>query len=336
MTPLVVLSMPRSGTSLAAQILGLLGCALPKDQSPPSAHFNPDGFFESEELLRLRVDLENALSINFSFPRCVREADWTCIHTSIFDAFRDRAREKFTSMAEQCAQEGTPFWVFKDPRTSALLPFWTDFFEREGIRPRYVAAIRHPASVIRSVRNFTGLAPKMSELIWLESVGGIFSFLRDKPFVLLTYEHWFKDDLQIEALCQSLALDGLPFRPNRLKDAAEVIKPNLNHGKVDCPDMVPGSLPLRLYEEAARLHVRNAGLGGAMRDLTGQVGESLSIMKELSTFLQPDAYAEMTDFDQRARAWHARVDELEATVRELEAQIAGMSGQAGGQADAIG
>lgn len=335
MTPLVVLSMPRSGTSLAAQILGLLGCALPDDQLPPSEQFNPDGFFESEALLRLRVGLEDALGINFSFPRCVREADWSRIHEPVFDAFRARAREKFAGMAERCAQEGTPFWVFKDPRASALLPFWTDFFEREGIQPRYVAVIRHPAAVARSVRNMTGLAPRMSELIWLESIGGIFSFLRDKPFVLLTYEHWFKDDRQVEALCQSLALDGLPFRPDRLTAATRAIKPSLNHGKVDCTDMAPDSLALRLYEEAARLHVRNAGLSGAMRELTGQVGESLSIMKELSAFLQPEAYAQMTDFDQRARAWHARVDELEATIRELEAQIAEMSGQAGGQAGAI-
>src|SRR5689334_22437193 len=57
---LVVLGMHRSGTSLLAGVLGLLGASLPKHMMPPNGA-NPKGFFEAQKIVGLHDNMLSAM-----------------------------------------------------------------------------------------------------------------------------------------------------------------------------------------------------------------------------------------------------------------------------------
>ena len=97
----VVLSMPRSGTSLLTSSLHRLGGALPDDLLGPH-HANPDEYFESEEMLNLRVAVEEELKIDFSFPSSWAVPDWDKkLHDGSLDRHSERARRFFAQYEQR-------------------------------------------------------------------------------------------------------------------------------------------------------------------------------------------------------------------------------------------
>jgi hypothetical protein len=102
MTPLVVLSMPRSGTSLLASILGAMGATLSDDLlSAPPHELNPDEFFESAALLTIRCGVDEALGVNFFFPASWSEPNWSQSWSSDMEALCEQAMAYFQRYREQ-------------------------------------------------------------------------------------------------------------------------------------------------------------------------------------------------------------------------------------------
>jgi hypothetical protein len=136
---IAITGMHRSGTSLVARIINLLGADIgPEDELMPPKEDNPSGFWEHMPIARLNDDLLGALGGRWSDPP-VPASGWHS--TRRFEPYRRRAAEiiehGFTGDVR----------MFKDPRASVLLPFW------RAVAPirRSVVCLRDPEAVAASL-----------------------------------------------------------------------------------------------------------------------------------------------------------------------------------------
>jgi hypothetical protein len=173
----------RSGTSLVARILNLLGVHLgPDERILTSGEDNPSGYWEHRPF----VDINDEILIRFggewdeppvfpaSWARDPRLAD-----------LRARARQL---VAEDFAPE--PLWGWKDPRTCLTLPFWQDL-----IGPmRYVVCVRNPSAVVASLTRRSIMTSERAERLWLAHMQAILAHTSGHPRMFVFYEdlieHW--------------------------------------------------------------------------------------------------------------------------------------------------
>ena len=136
---IAITGMHRSGTSLVARIVNLLGADIgPDDELMPPKGDNPSGFWEKLSVTRLNDEIFAAMGGRWSDPPHLPEG-WHAAKR--FDRFR--------STADEIVTEGFTGEVrmFKDPRASLVLPFWKD------VAPitRTVVCTRAPGAVAASL-----------------------------------------------------------------------------------------------------------------------------------------------------------------------------------------
>ncbi len=140
-TAIVVLGMHRSGTSALSRVLGLCGAQLPRRLLAPHREVNPQGFWESEEIVNLDDRVLQQLGgawnrIDFAIPA----------GGAVVEDFEDDAR---WLLATEYGDARTI--VIKDPRICLLAPLWHRALQLAGYRPVYVVPVRDPREVARSL-----------------------------------------------------------------------------------------------------------------------------------------------------------------------------------------
>ena len=151
-----VLGMHRSGTSVAAGVLNVLGASLgPDDQLVPAAPDNPKGFLEHKPIVALNDAILARLG-GRSFAPPALPAGWELLPE--LDDLRDRGER---IVHESFA--GSDLFVWKDPRACLTLPFW----QRLMPPMRYVLCVRHPADVARSLHYRNRVGFERSCYLWL-------------------------------------------------------------------------------------------------------------------------------------------------------------------------
>jgi hypothetical protein len=135
----IVLGMHRSGTSLVASLLGLLGAYLGDEEDfIPADQDNPQGFWERRGVISL-----NNLVLRAG------DAAWDRVAGFDVSRIRGRFRRRFASGAASLIQgldtHGT--WAIKDPRLCLTLPLWRPLCRHAVC----VVTLRHPAEVASSL-----------------------------------------------------------------------------------------------------------------------------------------------------------------------------------------
>jgi hypothetical protein len=158
---LLVLGMSRSGTSLLAHVLHVLGAALPNDLMG-AGHGNPLGHFEPQGLVTLNNLILESLDRAWDDPRPIPPR-W----------FRSRPAFRFLErITEQIRQSyaDAPLLVIKDPRLCRLLPLYLDALDVLDIEPLAVLQVRPVAEVVQSLVDRDAMQPGLAEFLWLRSV----------------------------------------------------------------------------------------------------------------------------------------------------------------------
>lgn len=199
----LVLGMHRSGTSLLANVLHLLGVDM-VDSPTRSSSKNATGFWEREELVAVHDEILAALGAPIGSPAHVvpfRPGWWRSVEIR---PLKDRLREL---LASQLRATRRP-WGFKDPRTCRLLPLWGEILEELEVSPRFVWAVRHPAE---SSRSMTAKNPELrpipvpqSEVMWLAYNYDILRYTGRHWPLVVPYDAWFRDSL---GLAREIAAD---------------------------------------------------------------------------------------------------------------------------------
>ncbi len=151
--------MHRSGTSVAARLLNLLGVYLGgEDRLMKAGSDNPTGFWEHRALTELNEEILGCLGGYHLEPP---DLDFDWIKHPALEAIRCRARQIVqTDFAE------VPRWGWKDPRNSLTLPFWQDLLPPM----RYLICLRNPVDVARSVQLRNGISFENGVRLWLKHI----------------------------------------------------------------------------------------------------------------------------------------------------------------------
>lgn len=215
----------RSGTSVTARLLSLLGVYLGREDELLAAvdGENPAGFWEHAGLMQLDDELLAALGGSWNHlpplpPGWARDPRLA--------PFRERAAALLDA-----SFAGRPRWGWKDPRTSVLLPFWQALLPRM----RYVLCVREPADVAASVALRDGMSADHSHEVWFRYTTSAILHTRDAARMVVSYEDTVSDPAA--ALRRLAPFLGLGEPGDELLAAARAfVEPGLQHHRTAAPD----------------------------------------------------------------------------------------------------
>lgn len=310
-----ILSLPRSGTSLATRILGELGGTLPTDAIPAHPEINPEGFFESTNLLKIRSDVEMLLSLNFSFPSCWTPVDWNAaLDNEKIRELRDQAADYFLNLK----QMGVNNFIFKDPRTVAILPFWSNVFESIDINNNYILVVREPLSVSASISKFNNHSIEMGILLWIDHMCSAIQYLKYNPTPIVIYNHWFENKNQIQDICIHVFGKNIEKKyESNIKNS--IIKPELNRN-FKC-NTESGAL----YEFSDMLYKEMENSEGhkfiANKSVLKKIDDFVELFKVIGQIMHPMKLEKLLDFDRRNFEMEQKVDQLKSELEFLKQSI---------------
>lgn len=140
-----IIGMHRSGTSVVARLLNIMGAYLGEDADIMNPQpDNPEGFWERNDIVRLNDRILQHYKMTWQTPRPLPDK-WYLSEEII--PFRNEIinliRKNFI---------GYKLWAWKDPRTSILLPLWKNVLDELGIQLSCIFVIRNPLDVAKSLK----------------------------------------------------------------------------------------------------------------------------------------------------------------------------------------
>lgn len=205
---IIVLGMHRSGTSVTARALQVLGVELGDQLLPPSKGDNEKGFWEDEDITRFDDSLLETLSSTYDRLALLDENEQRHEHTA----------ERKTAVSLLAAKmESVELFGFKDPRTAILLPFWQTVFQELALDDSYVIAIRNPLSVANSLLKRNDIPLEKGVLLWAKHMSGMLRHTQGKQRVVVDYDLMLESpSLQIQRIASALSLPFDEFSRQRL------------------------------------------------------------------------------------------------------------------------
>jgi hypothetical protein len=226
--PICVLGMGRSGSSLTARVLNLLGAELgPEESLIGSGPQNLKGYWEQRAFFDLNEMLLRALGGDYENPPLL-EPGWE--RSPELAPLKERARELIEDHFGD-----RPVWAFKDPRFSLTLPFWREIVPRM----RYVICVRNPAEVLDSFAAYSpGAGTEQVDWLdlWLLSTCSALVHTANSPRLIVCYEDYFSDlPAQIERLA---AFIDQPVTSVAVAEIEEFAEAGLWHYRRDAREFV--------------------------------------------------------------------------------------------------
>jgi hypothetical protein len=216
----VVVGMPRSGTSLAASLFVNAGY-YPGPRQREASEANPFGYFQSQDLMALNVGLFHQVGFPFH-------------NTWLYDRMADEVRKRIDDLPvgdehrqflAHCGQQSP--WVWKDPRMCMTLGFWRKVLDLDSTR--IILVRREPAAIYHSfvVQNWLRERPMSREEVY-ERIEQHVAAAREAldrhrlPFIEIWYEKLLAQPDPIVAQVNAFTRAGI--RAERSN-----IRPDLNH-----------------------------------------------------------------------------------------------------------
>jgi len=241
-----VLGMHRSGTSAATRLVHALGPAVCAPGDMVRGPWNPSGHFESRSLMHLNDALLAQMGMTWWYPPPSGEAYFAA--AARITTTGAQARRVFRRV-----HRSTP-WVWKDPRTSVLLPFWRGVL---GPRLAAVVVVRNPLEVAASLHHRHGVTSAFALALWERYNRLIVAHSSGMPVMVTRYSDLVADAAAwLEGTREFLEGLGmrLPAAASAGALAGEFIDPGLRHSAHSRTDLVglrPGTLAVYDALEAA-------------------------------------------------------------------------------------
>jgi hypothetical protein len=183
----LVLGMHRSGTSAITSVIGQLGPDLGdrRDLIAPN-EANQKGYWESRSLTEFQESLLQKLGGDWARPPSLQpgwERDWRLVRRL------GLARRTFRQV-----YGGAEQWLWKDPRTALLLPFW-----RRALRfePIVVGIFRNPLEVADSLATRDKMPKRQALRLWETYNRALLANARGLPAFITSYEDLLNDPVAV-------------------------------------------------------------------------------------------------------------------------------------------
>ena len=211
----LVLGMHRSGTSLLARIINIIGLYLNEEQLLSPYSDNPQGFWEDERLVRLNDCLLQKTG-GWLYPREHRSYDFTN---------SNNCEEKAIELIEEY-NHSSQFWIWKDPRLCLTLPFWKD-----KLPPCLVLFIyRNPLEVYQSLNKRNGIGVSALFALWEQYCRQALTNSVNYPRMILSYNSLISDAAEaVEKITDFFIVNGISLGAIQMDRIKKVINPSLKH-----------------------------------------------------------------------------------------------------------
>lgn len=213
MTVVCILGMHRSGTSLVARTLNLLGVYLGRDEDLMApTQYNPTGFWERNDIINLNDKLLERLGGTWRNPPFFHP-EW--FHD---DALSDLVEEARGLVDRAFAAHVR--WGFKDPRGSLTLPFWKQVLPvAQYVLCLHVLCLRNPLDVAASLSHT--MRSRGAFELWLAYTVSGLRHTHGSDRVLISYEDLVAEPVrETQRLARFLALDAVDIAANPDRAAA--------------------------------------------------------------------------------------------------------------------
>ena len=142
---IIVLGMHRSGTSMVARLLNMMGAYFaPDDVAMQPTAANPKGYWEREDIRVLNDDIFSSLGVSWDN---IGDFDSSLLTDEVCQKFAPRVQKIIFSL------DAHRPWMIKDPRLCLLLPVWHPLLEV----PVCIYVYRHPIQVAQSLKTREGI-----------------------------------------------------------------------------------------------------------------------------------------------------------------------------------
>lgn len=295
-----ILGMHRSGTSVVAQLLSLLGVFLgPDEQLMAANEYNERGYWEHHGIAELNENILLRNGGSWKHPPSPAEG-WA--HAPALADFRQQARTLLeTTFAGQQA------WGWKDPRTCLTLSFW-----RTLVAPSdYVLCVRNPLEVIHSLQRRDKLSMEQAASLWLTYTAAMFQQTSDSRRIVIFYEDLLANpQQQIARLAHFIGRPELLEAPEQMEALLAAVGGDLQHYRAT-PLEVIDTTSIPFAARALYATLRACPLGEPLAQSSAQLPPILTPL--LSTF-SAHALAAFKAEQQRA----AELATLQAHLGELQ------------------
>jgi len=182
-----ILGMHRSGTSAIARAVNLLGPHIgsPEHLMKPIEGDNPHGFWENLNLYRLHEKILSYFSGSWDSIVPLPEGWWKEPGMGLY---REELRNLILSEFA-----GHALWMWKDPRTSLLLPLWKEVMKELGIEVDYLLCVRNPLDVAASLSRRNNLSKDKSLALWLLHNASGLLWTNGEKRMLVNYDDLIED-----------------------------------------------------------------------------------------------------------------------------------------------
>lgn len=299
---ILVLGMHRSGTSVLARLLNMIGLYFaPEGVSTGANQENPKGFWERRDVRQANDRLLHAAG-----------ADWDMVGSFSIDKIpaeelEQAEREMRSVVLELDAHRP---WFIKEPRLCLLFPVWRPLLEM----PVCIHIHRHPLEVALSLRERNGFSIPLGLALWERYNLAAFAASAGTPRILVQHAALLRSPA--EAL-QSIAEQLVKFGVRGLRQPAEAeinafIQPSLHHHRAGGSSGAQDYL-LKNHRKLAKLIESGTILELPPAKLPKLSPYSLDLLKAHDA--SGEKLAELKD---RMRESQAKVIRLEQTIREKE------------------
>lgn len=229
----------RSGTSVLARTVNLLGCALPGELLATNAG-NPTGYWENVRAVAIDEELLKALGRSWDDPRAL-PTDW--LHSEAAAV----AREQIAQLLDD-EFSTQPLTVLKDPRLCLLAPLWIEVATSSGFDVRVVVCLRDPREVAASLARFSGMDAAQARLLWLRQLVAAEAGSRGHPRALAYHDRLLADvHGSTENIARSLGL-AWPESGDASRSAIDAfVQADLSPSSNTAPRMLDGDPADVLY-----------------------------------------------------------------------------------------
>lgn len=306
MTIVCVTGMHRSGTSLVARVVNLLGVDLgSRDMLMPPKVENPRGFWENQDIVRVNERVLRELGGNWADPPPM-PAGWETWERvdRLRNAGAQALEDAFGSVEDLLRDDVLVGW--KDPRMSLLLPFWSTIVP---IR-RCIVTVRDPREVAASLQARGDVEPNSAGRLWIVYVAT--ALCQSVDCCVVRYEEFFEDlGGVVDRLVGFLGAEAPT--PHIMSAIADAVDPTLRRS---APVEIDGAEHLRASVQLDDLLAREGhrSVRPLLRELSllagvGRAHEEISRLRE-----------SMDQLEERLLESRRQVERLEGHVNGWEQQ----------------
>jgi hypothetical protein len=225
---IAVIGMHRSGTSLVARLLNLIGVPFGRQETmlPPQPD-NPTGYWEQRAVMELNDELLAVLGSAWDDPAGLPRG-WEAAPE--LEPFAERARR----LVEEHYGD-LPEWGFKDPRLSILLPFWL----RVVPDLSFVVCVRNPVDVTHSLERREGSMGGTAADLWLHYTAAALRHTSGRPRLVVAYEDFYMRPREaVERLARFAGHELAELDPDVRARIDEFIQADLWHHRSSLADVL--------------------------------------------------------------------------------------------------